>query len=73
MLASLVCAPYCLQVIFQVCHVPIIPAAAVFNDEKREPVPSCLQVNSWVYPGLNNGVYRSGFATQQGAYEEAFR
>lgn len=29
-------------------------------------------LNEQVYPRLNNGVYRAGFATTQGAYEEAF-
>lgn len=28
--------------------------------------------NERIYPGLNNGVYRAGFATTQLAYEEAF-
>jgi putative glutathione S-transferase len=28
-------------------------------------------VNDRIYPGLNNGVYRAGFAKQQGAYEKA--
>jgi glutathionyl-hydroquinone reductase len=30
-------------------------------------------LNDAVYPALNNGVYRAGFATAQGAYEEAFQ
>ena len=29
-------------------------------------------LNSRIYPAINNGVYRAGFATSQDAYEEAF-
>jgi len=38
--------------------------------------PKALQseidaVNGWIYPNINNGVYRAGFATSQAAYDEA--
>jgi putative glutathione S-transferase len=29
-------------------------------------------LNEAIYPAVNNGVYRAGFATRQGAYEKAF-
>jgi putative glutathione S-transferase len=34
--------------------------------------PEIDAVNALVYPSVNNGVYRAGFATTQAAYEEAY-
>ncbi len=35
--------------------------------------PEIDDLNARIYPNVNNGVYRAGFATSQGAYDEAFR
>ena len=51
-----------------------------FDDLTRNDLdlyPSALQptidgLNARIYPAVNNGVYRAGFATTQQAYEEAF-
>ncbi len=40
------------------------------------PEPLRPEIDAWnarIYPALNNGVYRAGFATTQSAYEEAYR
>ncbi|WP_416357511.1 glutathione S-transferase family protein [Aureimonas phyllosphaerae] len=34
--------------------------------------PEIDALNDWIYPRLNNGVYRAGFATTQDAYEDAY-
>ncbi len=52
---------------------------SAFDDVGALPVdfaPSELldeidEINAFIYPTINNGVYRSGFATTQEAYEEA--
>ena len=40
-----------------------------YPDSLREQIDA---INGFVYPRINNGVYRAGFATTQPAYEEAF-
>jgi putative glutathione S-transferase len=47
------------------------------GDERLDLFPEALrdeidQVNALVYPAVNDGVYKAGFAASQAAYEEAF-
>jgi len=39
-----------------------------YPEDKRGVID---ELNSWVYDTINNGVYKSGIATKQGAYEDA--
>src|SRR5882672_3883978 len=44
------------------------------NDEDFYPEHLRAEIDEWntlIYPNVNNGVYRAGFATTQAAYEEA--
>ncbi|HGF5096773.1 TPA: glutathione S-transferase family protein [Vibrio parahaemolyticus] len=43
------------------------------DDYYPEPLRGVIdEWNDYIYPSVNNGVYRCGFATSQEAYEEAF-
>jgi glutathionyl-hydroquinone reductase len=44
------------------------PDLDLYPEEMRESID---EVNSWVYPTINNGVYRCGFVRSQEAYDEA--
>ena len=45
-------------------------ALDLYPADKREQIDA---MNEWIYPCINNGVYRCGFATKQAAYSRAFK
>ncbi len=46
------------------------PDLDLYRESKRKQID---EVNDWIYPCINNGVYRCGFATKQAAYSRAFK
>ena len=44
------------------------PELDLYPEHMRKEIDA---VNDWVYPSINNGVYRCGFATSQAAYDSA--
>lgn len=44
------------------------PELDLYPESMRSAIDA---VNDWVYPNINNGVYRCGFAKSQGAYDSA--
>ena len=45
------------------------PSVELYPEDLRAEIDS---LNSWIYPQINDGVYRCGFAGTQAAYDEAF-
>ncbi len=46
------------------------PTLGLYPQGQREQIDD---LSDWIYPYINNGVYRCGFATKQGAYSRAFK
>ena len=45
------------------------PGIDLYPESKRGQID---ELNDWIYPNINNGVYRCGFAKTQQAYSKAF-
>lgn len=52
------------------CKTPEQRALDFYPEKLRAEIDS---INEWIYKDINNGVYRAGFATQQGPYDKAVR
>jgi putative glutathione S-transferase len=52
------------------CKTPEQAAIDLYPEALRAQVDS---LNEWIYPTINNGVYRAGFATKQEPYDVAVR
>eukprot|EP00122_Pirum_gemmata_P002981 Pgem_evm1s2693 len=46
------------------------PSVDLYPKELRNKID---EVNAWVYPAINNGVYKCGFARSQESYDEAIK
>lgn len=52
------------------CKLPEQAAIDLYPENLRGEVDA---LNDWIYPNINNGVYRTGFATKQEPYDQAVR
>lgn len=51
-------------------HLASNPSLDLYPEALQGAIDSA---NDWIYPTINNGVYRCGFATSQEAYDVAFK